>query len=584
MKDYSFLEVVISGDSHVIISADQQAYDTVARGLEGAFEEKILAGEYRDNFLRMIAIADDTWFPARIMMGEKSPLFYIRASKQTNTNMIRLIIVSVDELLESHYRLMRDSASYRAQLDLYEDVYFEYDPGTDIVNVSNTEMARFDSGEYTLSEFEMLLCMNIAPKSQKAVKGFIGQMRAKTGRFSARVDANVLNDESGYTVSQLEGAYVFFDEDSERVVGHIHVGNGRGKILAASIKHDSLTGLVDKADITRIAQERIDDRGLQGTTLAIVDIDYFKNVNDTYGHQFGDTVIKRVADIIATVVGNSGIAGRFGGDEFLIVFYNIEDEESLREHLRRIKQSVSASFPDKGVDENTPLTLSFGTATYPKDASSYEDVFMLADYCLYIAKEKGRNRYVIYTPHKHGSFDEIKVKTMTTKKFNERGDLSYGDILIKMFDVTLHGVGAPIEKLMDEFVRSFTIPHAALFVGEPYDIRYSAGLESGAAGMRMDALKGFLNSDAREKFMAGRDFIVVNKIDFLPPQADSFKIYLREIGVFSFMFIRFQDIDKNECILLVSSIGKYIQWNEMHYKYYRAFADVLACYHLKDYK
>lgn len=60
MKDYSFVEVVISGDSHVIVSADQQAYDTVARGLEGAFEEHVLEGEYRTSFLRMIEAADDT--------------------------------------------------------------------------------------------------------------------------------------------------------------------------------------------------------------------------------------------------------------------------------------------------------------------------------------------------------------------------------------------------------------------------------------------------------------------------------------------------------------------------------------------
>jgi diguanylate cyclase (GGDEF)-like protein len=580
MKDYSFVEIVISGDSHVIISADQQAYDTVARGLEGAFEEHILEGEYRANFIRKIEAADDTWFPARILVGDKTPLFYIRASRQKTTNMIRLIIVSVDELLEDHYKLIRDSASYKAQLDLYEDVYFEYDPDTEMVNVFNTEMARFDAGEYMVNDFEQMLCTGIPGKSQKAVRGFISQMKAKTGRFSARVDSNVLNDGSGYTVSQLEGSYVFFDENSERVVGHIHVGNGRGKIVAASIKHDSLTGLVDKSDITRIAQERIDDRGLQGTTLAVVDIDFFKHVNDTYGHQFGDTVIKRVADIIATEVGNSGIAGRFGGDEFLIVFYNIEDEESLREHLRRIKQSVRASFPDKGVDENTPLTLSIGTATYSKDADNYDEVFMLADYCLYIAKDKGRNRYVIYTPSKHGSLDVIRDKTMSTQKINERGELSYGDILIKMFDLTLHGQGAPIEKLMDEFASTFIIPHLALFAGEPFEMRYSTGTEVGAAGMNMDALKGFLNSDTREMFMAGRDFIVVNKIDFLPPQAASFKAYLKEMGVYSFMFIRIKDQDGLPAIVLISSVGKYIQWNEAHYKYYRAFADVLACYHL----
>ncbi len=579
MSDYSFVEVVISGDSHLVISADRRAYDRIIGGLKGPLDERV-TDKYKESFIQRVNEADESWFPARIVYGQEAPLYYVKASKQGN-NMVKLTFVWLDELLASHYELGRQNASYRAQLDLYEDVYFEYDPETEVVNVFNTDAAKFDSGLYTIDEFQDLLCEGIPAKSQKTVRGFIGQMKTKTGRFSARVDANVLNGETGYNVSQMEGAYVFYYQGKESVVGHIHLGNGRGKMVAASIKHDSLTGLVDKADITRIAQERIDDRNLAGTTLAIIDIDFFKNVNDTFGHQYGDTVIRRVADIINTEVGSSGIAGRIGGDEFLIVFYNIEDEESLREHLRRIRDVVKESFSEKSIDGKNQITLSIGTATFPKDAASYEDVFMLADYCLYVAKDKGRNRYVIYTPEKHGSFEQIKEKTMSTRKIGDRGDISYGDILLNMFDITLHGTGAPYETFMDEFALAFGLQKISLFVGPPFEHRYSAGNDPVYKDRPLDMMKGFLNSEAKEKFMAGRDFVVINKIDHLPPQAEAFRMHLKDLGVLSFIIMRFYDLDHRECVLLMSSLGKYIQWNETHFKYYRAFTDVLACYHLE---
>ena len=581
MKDYSFIEVVITGESHVIIECDEKARKIFA-GIGDAAIEVRITDKYRENFAVEVERADNNWFPARIIIGDKTPLFYIKAYRHRHDNAITLTLVSLDELLETHDELIRMVSSLRAQLDLYEDVFFEYDPVTETVGIFNTDVARFDAGLYSIDEFERLLCLDVPSAAQKSVKSFIGQMKNKTGRFSTRVDANVLNDESAFTVSFMEGAYVFFYKGIESVVGHIHLGNSKGRSAVTSIKRDSLTGLVEKADITRIAQERIDDRELAGTTLAIVDIDFFKKINDTYGHQFGDTVIKRVADIIAAEVGNSGIAGRFGGDEFLIVFYNIESEDELRDNLRRIKKVVSESFPNYGFDGKGSLSLSIGTATYPKDAGNYEDVFMVADYCLYIAKEKGRNRYVIYTPGKHASFDEIMEKTMTVGKFNDRGELSYGDMLINMSDAVIHGQGAPIERLIDEFAVSFNIQHVQLFVGRPFKFRYASGSDAVHNSTSTDMLIGFLNSPAKDKYMAGRKFIVVNKIDHMPPQAEAFKVHLKEIGVYSFMFICFEDIDGNDCILLISSLGKYTQWNEMHYKYYRGFGDILAHCHCKD--
>ncbi len=578
MRDINFHEITLTGEDHRLISADAKAYRIIGSDTYSSFEDYVME-EYRENFIKKLELLDDNWFPARLKNGSDKSLYYMRASRKENSDMIRLIMVNIDDLMGAYARLNRDINSYKAQLDLYEDVFFEYNPSLDIVKVYNTEQAMFDSGIYTLDDFEEFLLTNAKGRHRQVVKGFIGQIRAKAGRYTARVDANLLNEDTNVTYTQLEESFVFYDKESEGVVGHIHLGTNKGVTKATSIKHDSLTGLVDKSDIIRIAKERIDDRRLDGTTLVIIDIDFFKSINDTYGHQVGDEVIKKIADIISSEIGNEGISGRFGGDEFLVVIYNVQDEDELRAKLKNIKNMVSATFPNSGIDENTPLSVSIGSATYPKDADSYEDIFMLADYCLYMAKDKGRNRYIIYTLAKHGTLDSIRQKRQNLKKINER-DLPLGEVIVKMFDMTLHGAGSTPEHFMDEFAEAFELQHMTLFVGEPFFCKYSAGTEVIRDQAAQDFLLGILNSDAREKYFSDQNFIVVNRIENLPPYAKSVQDFLKDLGVYSYVMIRFRDKDDRPCVLIIASIGKFTQWNQTHYKFYRAFTDLLGLYSL----
>lgn len=574
-------EIVIDKKTHTLISGDPEA-ERIVKGRDlGPFEYNV-SEEYRELFKQNVEKCDGTWFPSRLRYGENNAYFYIRATEGETDDTIALKVVGIDSLYENCNMLDNMLTACKAQLDLYEDVYFGYDPVEEMVDVFHTQEANFDGGRYTLDEFEQLLTGKASEKQKSEVKGFINQMRSKTGRFSVRVDGNLLNDDSNSNITKLEGAFVYFEKEKEGVVGHIHLGRTRGKFVAASIKHDSLTGLVDKADISRIAMERIDERQLAGTTLVVVDIDYFKNINDTFGHQYGDTVIKKIADIISSVVGSDGIVGRFGGDEFLIVLYKITDEETLRKYLRGMKDRIKEAFPDKGIDDNMPLSISEGAASYPKDADSYEDVFMIADYCLYIAKDKGRNRYIIYDKCKHGDIEAIRMTLNSTRKHNER-DVSLGDVIVRMYDQVFHGEGTVPERIMDEFTLVFELQRVTLFVGEPFRFRYSSGTEAIKNPSDAQFLLGFLNSEFKSKYVADQKFIVVNRLDSLPVQAGAIKMFLKEAGVLSYVMVRFFDKEGRECILMISSIGKQTQWNQMHYKYYRALGDLLSLFALNNF-
>ncbi len=124
--------------------------------------------------------------------------------------------------------------------------------------------------------------------------------------------------------------------------------------------------------------------------LMIIDIDHFKKINDTYGHQAGDSVLKKVAAVIKENVYETDMVARYGGEEFVVIMPRAQAEGALRkaEHIRKL---IESEIFEAGV-EKIRITISAGIAHYPKDAETVSDLISKADTALYKAKESGRNR------------------------------------------------------------------------------------------------------------------------------------------------------------------------------------------------
>lgn len=162
---------------------------------------------------------------------------------------------------------------------------------------------------------------------------------------------------------------------------------------------DYLTGVVSRGHILWFAQWLIGQE--IPFSFAILDLDNFKFINDTYGHHVGDQVLVRVAEDLAAALDGIGLVGRFGGDEFLMVnlrdvtydankafFAELYNGKVLRKNIR--------------LEECSPfVTGTVGCATYPKDAQNYTRLFELIDKTLYRGKSKGRNCHIIYVEEKH---------------------------------------------------------------------------------------------------------------------------------------------------------------------------------------
>lgn len=145
-------------------------------------------------------------------------------------------------------------------------------------------------------------------------------------------------------------------------------------------------------------------------SLALVDIDNFKYVNDTFGHITGDKIIKAVADALSGAMDGMGVAGRFGGDEFIVVLPEVVEYDAVWTSCRMIASAMaSLSIPEH---PELNITVTTGLARFPEDEKSYEKLLETADKALYRGKMKGRDCFIIYLPEKHA---KIVLKTENDK-------------------------------------------------------------------------------------------------------------------------------------------------------------------------
>lgn len=162
--------------------------------------------------------------------------------------------------------------------------------------------------------------------------------------------------------------------------------------------HDGLTGLYNHRQFQLKLKDEIVRSKRQDYPLALVigDIDYFKKINDTYGHPFGDTVLKNVASLLETSIRQEiDTAARYGGEEFALILVET-DENQARESAERIRVTIEKSLVKNPAKGDVQVTMSFGIAILGKHANELNELIKKADKALYRAKEQGRNRVEVF--------------------------------------------------------------------------------------------------------------------------------------------------------------------------------------------
>ncbi|MBT0586626.1 diguanylate cyclase [Alteromonas oceanisediminis] len=162
--------------------------------------------------------------------------------------------------------------------------------------------------------------------------------------------------------------------------------------LQRDANFDALTNVLNRRAFNILAKQnfQLSKRHNHIFSVMMCDIDYFKRVNDSYGHATGDEVIKSVASQLSSLTRSSDIVARFGGEEFVIILPNTPQEEALRV-AEKIRQQVESHVIDSEEDQ-LMVTISIGVSAVAPDDSNVEPVIARADDALYLAKNAGRNR------------------------------------------------------------------------------------------------------------------------------------------------------------------------------------------------
>ena len=206
----------------------------------------------------------------------------------------------------------------------------------------------------------------------KGVEKFIGKVA--TGTFDNEISKNVT--EKYDEITSLAQSGISMQDSIRRLV-----------------ECDPLTGLNNRRfGNNKLATIRdLAERTGSPYCLGICDIDHFKRVNDTYGHEAGDEILKAVADQLKIGMGGNGYVARWGGEEFMVIFPNKTKDESEK-ILNNIRESIEA-METEYLDQNIKVTMS-GGVTDGREGESNDDTLKRADENLYYAKEHGRNRIV----------------------------------------------------------------------------------------------------------------------------------------------------------------------------------------------
>lgn len=308
-------------------------------------------------------------------------------------------------------------------LSIIGDYLFTYDISRDSFRIilpgnGNQNIVLYEGklGVWTTEKLDNGL---VDSQSIQDFEGLCMAMASGESYFSRDIKMKIADYDNVMYWYTFKGKRILKNDDGIIIAGAVCITHGKEDKAADISVQDELrdagTDLLNKKAITNYARKLIDKRVGHKVTIAIIDIDDFKSVNDTYGHMFGDEVLRDVAGILKKTVGRNGLCGRIGGDEMFIVMEHLEDDESIRTVFRTIKNNVSWLYHNDPRNINK-ITCSIGAASYPGDAKDLDTLFSIADKMLYLAKEKGKNRYIIYRPDLHERYILGENPTATTEK------------------------------------------------------------------------------------------------------------------------------------------------------------------------
>lgn len=399
------------------------------------------------------------------------------------------VLMEVTERRREQEELRLSLERHQIIMDQAADIIFEWDIRKDTLNFSSNFHKKFGydaistniSKEIPLSKDvlgdDMPLFLKIMQDTAAGVPFSQTEFRIRDAEgkyFWCRVRATTQYDSEGKAIKAIG---VIADIDAEKK---------QKQELYELAQKDALTGLYNKAAINTLVERRIGREDVLGfQALFIIDVDYFKEVNDTYGHLTGDSVLSDVAVALKENVRNTDLVGRIGGDEFLVYLYEVSGEEAalkkaehLRDNLRKITPKVGAP----------SITCSIGGIVFLQQEVDYQALYKKADKALYYRKKNGRDGVTIYNLSLFNGEEHLDIMPTAVGEdiVSNQGVVVNEQIPQYTFRTlyTATDVESAIVRLLEIIGRSYDVSRAYIFEGSEDGLYCSNTFEWCNVGIR----------------------------------------------------------------------------------------------------
>lgn len=410
-------------DKYSIIMGDERFYGMIGKELPNSLLNLLYLDDQEVfcNFISDMEINKSVVVRVKVKKGTYRWMLVRKLNidlkkEHTEMNLMFHDVVAQSDTFKIYYDNIR---KYRTFMNYVRDKFFEYEFGANLITIYMYVNGRCEIFEKdTLDEWEkrILRLGLVEADDVDMFRRLCSNIRDGVDVFSINIHTSLMSKGFRMDTLNFRGETIVDATGKVMVAGLITEMNGRYDLKRIMIGNDankdSATGLLNKRavtdDVHDIIQNANSTKESKKLFLIIIDIDNFKSVNDTYGHRFGDEVIADFASELRRTVGERGIAGRIGGDEFMCLLTDYNSIEEVRVFLTAIRSKLRIELAKKNPEYT--FTVSIGISAYPDNGTDYDTLFKLADGCLYIAKEKGKDRFIIYTPEIHGDLINSDTK------------------------------------------------------------------------------------------------------------------------------------------------------------------------------
>lgn len=524
-----------------IVRADEQFYEYI-----GGDNYASLAGViHPDGLLHLKKILDElgagenTALVVRIKAIDGSyhhvfAEFFGLAVEEDKEPYIEVRIQDINALEEKLQGLCDENRQCNELLDMWGEHLFLYDVRRDALQIFNGgSMNRIYSFRGTLEEFRESVLQRgaVGQEYLPVFEEFCQNLAGGVKNFEYKLLLLREDVDPEREIHYVRGSTLSNVREEPMVVGCIlRRNNADGSLNDFRWKdsdRDVTTGLLTKKAILEYTEDLLRHKPKYNVNLCVVDIDNFKQVNDTLGHLFGDEVLARVADILKEAVAGKGIVGRIGGDEMFVLLEGVNTLSDLRGILRSIRNNVEWAYKDR--KEVPRVTCSIGVSTYPADGYVYEDLFKIADKMLYRAKQKGKNRYIVYAPEIHG--DVLSEGEPVNTPGNERQRQDKEDLVLEMLGYVARQTNRPFDMLLQDIGSTFGLDEIHLFYGDAGKVLLESFWNVDGRGKPESSFADYVHEENFVHLYREHNMAVIDKLDLIEQLCPRTHCYMMQRGV-----------------------------------------------------